>query len=186
MVIVPFALGWSFNNKIDLSFYYTVYLPTGRYETGASDNVGRGYWTHQFQLPAYFYFMEKATALFVMPTFETNGKVKDSDVRAGNRLTIEYGVSQYLTSWLELEILNGHNWQVGNDKGEDVWWKDTPLYAKDQTSAISFGVGVWTLKSRLNIRLKYAMDYGTKQRYRSNFLSFSVLFNPYLLTGDSQ
>ncbi len=184
IAILPVGLGWSVNNKIDLSFFYTFYAPTGRYVTGAADNVGKGYWTHQFQAPAYFYFQEKATALFVMPTFEMNGKIKNSNVRPGNRLTVEYGVSQYLTSWLELEILNGHNWQIGNDKGEDVWWLDTPLYSKDQTSTVSFGAGVWPWEGRFNIRVKYAMDYGTKQRYKSNFWSFSAIFIPNLLNDE--
>ena len=178
LAIMPLGLGWSFKDKVDLSFYYTFYAPTGKYETGATDNVGRGYWTHQFQLPTYFYFMEKATAVLVMPTFEMNGVVKDSDVRAGNRLTIEYGISQYLTSWLDIEILNGHNWQVGDDKGNDVWWRGTRLEARDQTSTLSFGASVWPLEGKLQMRLKYSMDYGVKQRYKSNFLALSAIFIP--------
>ncbi len=182
LAIMPVGLGWSFNNKIDLSFLYTFYAPTGRYETGATDNVGRGYWTHQFQLPTYFYFREKATALLVMPTFETNSKIKDSDVVAGSRFSIEYGISHYVTSWLELEILNGHNLQISDDKGDDVWWDNTQLEFRDQASTVSFGVGFWSWEGRLNTRLKYAMDYGVKQRYRSNFWSFSVIFIPNLLS----
>ncbi len=183
LAILPLGLGWSFNDKVDFSLFYTFYAPTGRYETGAEDNVGRGYWTHQIQLPTYFYFMEKATALFVMPTFETNSNVKDSDVRPGNRFSIEYGVSQYLTSWLELEILNGHNLQISDDKGDDVWWDNTPLEFRDQASTVSFGVGAWPMEGQLNIRLKYAMDYGVKQRYKSNFWSFSLIYIPGILNG---
>ena len=179
---IPLGLGWSIGNRIDISFFYMVYAPTGRYETGADDNIGKGFWTHQFQVPFYYYFMEKATALFFMPTLEVNGSVKDSDFHAGNRFTIEYGFSQYVTSWLELEVINGHNWQVGDDKGEDFWWKDTQLDARDQTSNVGFGIGVWPWAGRLNIRVKYAMDYGTKQRYKSNFLSASIIFIPNLLT----
>lgn len=179
---LPLGLSWSIKNKLDFSFFYTIYAPTGRYETGASDNIGKGYWTHQFQLPTYFYFLEKATALFVMPTFEANGKVKDSDVRAGSRLSVDYGISQYVTSWLELEVLNGHSWQISDDKGNDVWWHNTALDVKDQTSTFSFGAGVWPWEGRLNVRAKYAMDYGTKQRYKSNFLSLSVILIPNILT----
>jgi len=178
----PFGLSWA-NKKFDATFTYTAYAPVGKYKTGADDNIGKGYWTHQFQTPLYFYLKEKATALFLMPTFEMNGQVKDSDVRPGSRFTIEYGISQYVTSWLEFEILNGHNWQVGNDKGDDVWWKETHLYDKDQTSTVSFGVGVWPWTGRLNARLKYAMDYGTKQRFKSNFWSLSFIFIPNLLNG---
>jgi hypothetical protein len=178
---IPLGLGWSIKDRIDVSFFYTVYAPTGKYKTGASDNIGKGYWTHQFQIPFYYYFMEKATALFVMPTFEVNGYIKDSDFRAGNRFTIEYGYSQYVTSWLELEIINGHNWQISDDKGEDFWWKKTQLDVRDQTSSVGFGVGVWPWEGRLNIRVKYAMDYAVKQRYKSNFLSASIIFIPNIL-----
>lgn len=115
---------------------------------------------------------------------EFNGKVKGSDVRPGNRFSIEYGISHYFNSWLELEILNGHNWQTRNDQGNDVWWVETPLYTKDHTSTVSFGVGVWPWKDRLNIRLKYAMDYGAKERYRSSFWSLSAIFIPNILTGE--
>jgi len=183
IAIMPFGLGWSFNNKVDVSFFYTMYAPTGKYTEGASDNVGRGYWTHQFQVPAYFYFAEKATALFVMPTYEMNGKIKGADARAGNRLTVEYGLSQYLTSWLEVEVLNGHNWQLNDDTGSDVWWNNTQLDVHDYTSTFSVGAGVWPVEGKLNLRVKYAMDYKVKQRYKSNFWSFSAIFIPNLLTG---
>ena len=36
---MPFGLSWSFDNKMDLSFMYTFYAPTGRYEMGADDNL---------------------------------------------------------------------------------------------------------------------------------------------------
>ncbi len=182
IAVIPLGLSWTFGDKVDLSFFYTFYAPTGRYETGADDNVGKGYWTHQFQLPVYYYLQEKATAFVFVPTFEANGKVEDSDVKPGSRMTLEYGISQYFTSWLEVEVLNGHNWQVGDDTGNDVWWKDTPMYTKDKTNTVSFGVGVWPWEGRLNIRAKYAMDYGVKQRYKSNFWSFSAIFIPNLLT----
>jgi len=181
LAVMPLGLGWTFGENIDLSFFYTMYIPTGRYETGASDNVGRGYWTHQFQLPFYYYMMEKSAALLVMPTYEINGTVEDSDVRPGSRMTLEYGFSYYVNSWLELEVLNGHNWQIGDDNGNDVWWRDTPMYTKDKTSSVSFGVGVWPWEGRLNIRAKYAMDYGVEQRYKSNFWSLSAIFIPNIL-----
>ena len=181
MAIMPLGLSWTIGDNIDLSFFYTMYVPTGKYENGGSDNIGRGYWTHQFQVPFYYYMMEKSTAIFIMPTYEINGTVEDSDVKPGSRMTLEYGISQYITPWLELEVLNGHNWQVGNDSGNDIWWKDTPMYTKDKTSTVSFGVGVWPWEGRLNIRAKYAMDYGVEQRYKSNFWSLSAIFIPNIL-----
>jgi hypothetical protein len=164
---------------------YTFYAPTGRYEIGADDNLGQGFWTHQFQLPAYFYMMEQATALVIITTFEFNSKVKDSEARAGNRFTLEYGISQYFTEWLEVEVMNGHNWQISDDTGENAWWNGTRFDSRDSKSTFSVGVGVWTLKGMLNLRPKYIMDYAVRQRFRNQFVSFSLILMPGILSGES-
>ncbi len=179
---MPFGVSWTFNQKVDVAFLFSIYAPTGRYKTGADDNIGKGYWVYQFQLPTYLYFFEQAMALVVVPTFEVNGKIKDADVRRGSRLTIEYGISQNITPWLEIEILNGHNWQLSDDSGEGVWWRDSEHFTKDQYSTVSFGVGFWPWQGRLNARLQYARDYGVKQGYKSSFLTVSLLFYSNLLT----
>ncbi len=181
LAFMPFGISWTFNERIDIAFMFTVYAPTGRYTTGADDNMGKGYWTYEFQVPFYLYFFEQKMALVLVPTLEVNGKIRDADVRPGSRYSIEYGISQYITPWLEVEFLNGHNWQIGDDKGEDVWWKDSQLFTRDQSNTFSFGVGVWPWKERLNARFQYARDYGTKQDYKSNFWTFSLLFYSNLL-----
>jgi len=182
LAAMPLGLSWSFDKKIDLSFMYTFYAPTGRYEIGADDNIGQGYWTHQFQLPAYFYAMEQATAFAIIPTFEFNGKVKDSEARAGDRFSLEYGISQYFTEWLEVEIMNGHNWQISDDLGRYSWWTGTRFDSRDSKHTFSAGVGVWTLKGMLNLRVKYIMDYGVRQRFKNDFISLSLLLMPGILS----
>jgi len=167
LAAMPLGLSWTFDKKMDLSFMYTFYAPTGRYELGADDNIGQGYWTHQFQLPAYFYAMEQATAFGIIPTFE------------------EYGISQYFTEWLEVEVMNGHNWQISDDSGTDAWWTGTRFDSRDSKSTFSVGVGVWTLKGMLNLRAKYIMDYAVRQRFKNDFISLSLLLMPGILSGNS-
>jgi hypothetical protein len=186
MLLMPVDLAWSFDKKVDVSLMYSMYLPIGRFELGADDNIGKGYLTHQIQAPTYLYLMEKATALFVMPTLEMNGQIRDTDVSPGSRFTVEYGFSQYLTSWLEIEVINGHNWQITDDKGDDVWWKDTDLYERDSNNTFGAGVGVWPLAGKLNLRAKYAFDYGSKNRFKNTFFSFSAIFIPNLFTGKNR
>jgi hypothetical protein len=185
LAAMPLGLSWTFDKKMDLSFMYTFYAPTGRYEIGADDNIGQGYWTHQFQIPAYFYAMEQATAFGIIPTFEFNSKVKDSEARPGNRFSLEYGISQYFTEWLEVEVMNGHNWQISDDSGTDAWWSGTRFDSRDSKSTFSVGVGVWTLKGMLNLRVKYIMDYAVRQRFKNDFVSLSLLLMPGILSGDS-
>ena len=178
---MPLGLSWSFPSQVDLAFMYTLYAPTGRYTTGADDNIGKGYWTHQFQVPTYFYLMERATAIGIIPTLEINGKVKDAEVWAGSRFSLEYGISQYLNEWLEIEIMNAHNWQISDDKGDDDWWKGTVLDSRDSKNTFAVGVGVWPWAERLQLRGKYIFDYGVKQRFKNSYWGLSLVFVTNLL-----
>jgi hypothetical protein len=178
LFIQPLGVSWSFNNRFDLSFFYGLYLPTANYQTGAIDNLGVGHISHQFQIPALFYLNDQATAFLLAPTFELSGWFIDRDVKPGSRFSLEYGISQYVTSWLELEVMNAHNWQVGPDKGEDAWWLGTPLDAFDRKNMVSVGVNAWTWTERLQFRFKYVWEYGAVQNMANNYFSFSLLFNP--------
>ena len=182
LAILPLGLSWNFNDKVDLGFLYTTYIPTGRYDSEADDNVGQGFWTHQFQIPTYFYFNDQTTALGIIPTLELNGKVVDADARIGNRFSLEYGVSHYVTPWLELELVNAHNWQISDDTGSAVWWQEEPfasvLYSRDQRHTLSVGVGVFPGVEWLNLRAKYITDYSAKQTFRVNAFSFSFVLIP--------
>jgi len=178
----PVGLSWAFDGKVDLTFLYTLYVPTGRYEAGADDNIGAGLWTHQFQLPFYAYALNQATALTVIPTLELNSRVRDSDFRPGTRFTLEYGISQYFTDWLELQLLNGHNWQVGEDSGVDQWWDGSVLDTKDRKSVFSAGLGLWPWSERLYISFKYNFDYGIRQNFKADYFLVNLMFITNLLT----
>src|SRR4051812_7646027 len=43
--VQPFILGWQ-TERVGIRAGYGVLAPTGRFNAGASDNVGSGYWTH--------------------------------------------------------------------------------------------------------------------------------------------
>ncbi|OIQ27691.1 MAG: hypothetical protein BM564_11455 [Bacteroidetes bacterium MedPE-SWsnd-G2] len=178
----PLGLSWSFDNKIDVSFYYSLYLPTASYQTGADNNLGTGHITHQLQIPFLAYANNQATAFLIAPTLEFNGKLIDRDVKPGSRLSLEYGVSQYLSERFEIEVMNAHNWQIGNDKGEDAWWLNTPFQARDRQNLVSVGLNAWSWAERLQMRFKYVWTYGARQNVANNFFSASLFFDPHWLT----
>ena len=180
MFFVPFGLSWGLN-QFDVTLTYGFYAPTGKYESGGSDNVGLGFWTHQFQGYGYYYpFPSKATALMLGLTYELNGKIKDSEVKPGSRFTLEWGLSQYLSERFEVMVQGGHNWQVGSDSGDDVFWSSD---IKDRKSTVAFGAAYWPWKNRLYVSGKYAFDFGIKQRFKNSYWMFNFIFLTGLLTG---
>ena len=180
LFVAPLGLSWGLE-KVDLTLFYGFYAPTGRYETGASDNLGMGYWTHQFQGYGYFYPVpSKATALMLGLTYERNGTIEDADVKPGPRFTLEWGASQFLSETFEVGIHGGHNWQVGDDTGEDVWW-DPAVH--DKKSIIAFSASFWPWKERVMLNAKYALDYGARQRFQNRSFILNALFVTNVLSG---
>jgi hypothetical protein len=180
LFIAPTGLSWGLE-KFDFTFLYGFYAPTGKYETGASDNTGTGFWTHQFQGYGYFYpIKSKATAVMVGLTYELNSKIKDVEVTPGNRLTLEWGISQFISEKVEVGVHGGHNWQISDDSGADVYW-DPAVH--DRKNTLAFNVGFWPLTEKLMVNLKYAFDYGLVQRFKNDNYMVNLLFVTNLLTG---
>lgn len=183
LYVAPIGLTWTLN-KFDLTFYYGFTAPTGRYEPGADDNVGLGFWTHQPQIFTFFYPKpDQSTAFMLGLTYELNGDIKGEDFNPGNRFTLEYGISQYLTDRLEVGVMGGSNWQVTDDRGEDVYWDPTE---HDRKSTIAFTAGYWAWAQRLQLSFKYGFDFAVRQRFKTNSFMLNVTFATNALTGQKR
>lgn len=175
----PLFLTWSLaDDKFDITTGYMFTAPTGRYETGADDNIGLGYWSHTFQVFTYYYMMQKATALYLGNTYEAHSKLKDADVKPAGQYTLEYGVSQYLSERLEITVQGGHSWQVGEDSGTDVYW-DTSY--KDRNSTIGVGLGYWPVKNIFYANFKWWTNYGMRQHFKINSFQIQLIYIPAIL-----
>ncbi len=173
LYVSPLGLAWSFDG-FDLSFFYGFYAPVGRYETGADDNTGMGFWTHQFQTFGYYYPVpDQSTAIMLGLTYEVTTEIKDVEVNPGNRFTLEWGVSQYLSERLEVAVQGGFNWQVTDDSGNDVFW-DSSYH--DRKSIVGFSLGYWPVPNRLYLAGKYAFDFGNAQRFKTNYWMANFIF----------
>jgi hypothetical protein len=173
LFVAPLGLSWGLG-QLDLFLQYGFYAPVGRYTTGADDNMGLGFWTHQFQGFGTFYpWAHQATAIMLGLTYEVSTEVEDVAVNPGNRFTLEWGVSQYVSERFELGVQGGHNWQVTDDAGDDVFWD--PSY-HDRKSIIGFSAGFWPWQNRLYVSAKYAFEFGIRQRFKNNSLMLNILF----------
>ena len=180
LYVAPVGLSWG-SDVVDFTVMYGFYAPTGRYATGADDNIGLGFWTHQFQAFGYVYPLpQKATAITVGGTFELNSTIEDRDVKPGSRFSLDWGVSQYLSSRFELGVQGGNNWQIGDDSGDDVFW-DPSFH--DRKSSIGFSAGFWPWESRLYMAAKYTLEFGIRQHFKNNNLMLNFIFITNALAG---
>ena len=180
LFVQPVGLAWG-GKLFDFMFTYGFYVPTGRFENGGDNNTGMGFWTNQFQAFSYLYPAKgQSTALMLALTWEINGKIKGTDVVPGQRLTLEWGISQYFTDRLEVYIQGGNNWQVSDDKGDEVWW-DASVH--DRKSTVAFAVNYWVVADKLYLGLKYGFDFALQQRFKKNLTMFNIIYAPGILAG---
>ena len=94
LLLRPLDLGWH-TTRADVAAGLQLYVPTGRYERGGSDNIGKGMWTYEPFLGTTVYFDEKRTiSLAATAYWEFHGNKKDTDVKVGQILTLQGGVGK--------------------------------------------------------------------------------------------
>ena len=113
MLIRPLDLGWH-TAHADVAAGLQLYMPTGRYERGGDDNIGKGMWAYEPFVGATFYFDEKRTASFATTAYwELHGKKKDTDVKVGQLLTLQGGLGKsYLGGGLILGAAYYAQWKL--------------------------------------------------------------------------
>ena len=98
--LAPLWLGWK-TPQVDVMTLAAIYLPTGRYEPGADDNIGLGHVAYELGLGGNVYFNEQRTVHLATTGFlEFHGSKKDSDTKVGTILTLEGGLGASLNQGL--------------------------------------------------------------------------------------
>jgi hypothetical protein len=94
LLVRPLDLGWH-TPRADIAAGFQLYAPTGRYERGGSDNIGKGMWSYEPFLGTTVYFDEKRTvSLAATAYWELHGTKKDTEVKVGQLLTLQGGAGK--------------------------------------------------------------------------------------------
>ena len=86
----PFILGWT-TDRVGIRTAYGVLAPTGRFNAGASDNVGSGYWTHAPSVGlTIFLTRDKTTTISAFHMYEFHTVQEGTDIHPGQTANIDY------------------------------------------------------------------------------------------------
>lgn len=176
----------------DFALAYGFYAPIGKYntetvtltdgpvtvgpiKTESSDNLGYGFWTHQFQGGVTWYPMtNKATAIATALTYETNGKKDGFDLTPGDNLTFNWGISQYLplkkdgSLLLEVGPAGYDTWQITKDSGSAA------NSTRDEVHAVGGQVGFTYVPWMLSVNFHGFYEYLAKDRPQGESFGFSI------------
>ena len=175
IMLQPLLLGWH-PEPFDLMFGYIAYAPTGDYSAGALNNLGLGYWTHELQASAvYRAGKDKLWTVAGMLTYDFHSEKDDIEIRPGQNLTFEWGVSRiFPSSGIELGVTGYGQWQTTDDKGSDVTWD-----RRDHDEVYGIGGQLsWTSKSqKLNLALRYLSEFDARDRFEGDLGVFTITYS---------
>ncbi len=120
--VEPLVLSWH-GPQYDASFGMGMYMPTGKYDKTDLSSPGKDFWTLMWTLGGTWYFdTEKTWSASVLSRYETHSDKRDTDVKPGDNFHFEWGVGKTLSKVWDVGISGYCNWQVTDDKGDDVVW----------------------------------------------------------------
>ena len=117
ILVRPLDLGWH-ATRADVSAGFQFYAPTGRYELGGSDNIGKGMWTYEPFIGTTLYFDGARTASLATTAFwEFHGKKEGSNVKVGQILSLEGGLGKsFLGGGLIIGAAYYAQWKLTEDE----------------------------------------------------------------------
>jgi hypothetical protein len=124
--ISPFAIGWHLK-RADIQVWEGIVAPTGRYNPGASNNVGTGYFgNHLVDGITYYITKNKGTSFNVFTDWEAHGArqgTNNTQKTPGQAFTLEWGLGQVLpikknfSQLLQLGLVGYDQWQITQNGG---------------------------------------------------------------------
>jgi hypothetical protein len=176
----PVRLGWS-KPSADFVAGLGVYMPSGRFQNGATNNTGFGMWSTELSAGSTVYLgPKKVSSGSVQLSYQIQSHVKDSDKRAGQVLTLEGGFGhKVLENTGDFGIVYYAQWKVTRDQNYNL---PQPFDAKDRI----FGFGPeltvpFPIKQNYGIAtLRYYWEAGNRvaTQGKSLFLMFNVFMPP--------
>ncbi|MFH6992711.1 transporter [Flavobacterium sp. FlaQc-48] len=186
--IVPVQLGWH-HKRADFVLSYQIYLPTGKFDLGASDNSGLGMFMNEFSAGTTLFFNDKKTIHFsALASYELNGKKKDSDIKTGDILSIEGGLGKtfYMMNAEKTApkgILNAGliyylQYKVSNDK------IPVPVFGtietdKDRIGGLGAELNYYHIGCSTSAGFRWIAEVGAINRFQGNtfFLTLAHVFS---------
>ncbi len=179
--VVPINLGWH-TTRADFAAGVGVFVPTGRYDVDANDNIGLGMWSFELYGGATVYFDEaKSWHVATTAFYETHTDKKDTDIRVGDLLSLEGGFGKsFLEGALSVGAAYYAQWKISSDNlGLGVQPPGGPLIGKHRVFAAGPEVTVpIPIGNKLIafITARYFWEFGAKTKSEGNALAIMATF----------
>jgi len=171
----PCILGWE-KHRVAIRAAYGFLAPTGRFEGGADDNVGSGYWTHVVSSGQSVYLTEdQATCLSAFQMYEFHGAQEDTDIHPGQTLNLDYSLTRTLSvreaMLLQVGLAGYGQWQTTDKTGPNI----SPEQAKAhyRVNSLGFAANVILPEKKVTLGLKYFQEFSNRSTVEGSSLQIA-------------
>jgi hypothetical protein len=153
----PFILGWEMK-RAAIRGIYGFLAPTGRFEVGASDNVGSGYWTHVVASGQTFYLTaDHTTAFSAFQMYEFHTTQDGTGIHPGDTFDLDYSVTRTFSLGRNVQLQAGlvgySQFQTTDKTGPNITAEQA--IAHYRVNALGFTSNVNLPSQKLNLGFKY-------------------------------
>ena len=171
----PFILGWS-TDRVDIRTVYGFLAPTGRFNAGASDNVGSGYWT---QAPSVgltiFLTRDKTTTISAFHMYEFHTVQEGTAIHPGQTANIDYSVARTIRvkddTNLQLGLIGYGQWQTTDKTGPTISAAQGSAHYK--VNALGFASNVLLPARKMSLGLKYFKEFANRSTFQGYTLQIA-------------
>ena len=155
---------------------YGVLAPTGRFNAGASDNVGSGYWTHAPSVGVtVFLTRDKTTTISAFHMYEFHTVQEGTDIHPGQTANIDYSLARTSASHddtqLQLGLIGYGQWQTTDKTGPTI--TAAQASAHYAVNALGFASNVVLPARKLSLGLKYFKEFSNRSTFQGYTLQIT-------------
>ena len=172
----PLILSWR-TQRVDVRGIFGVLAPTGKFNAGATDNVGNGYWTPVLAAGETFYLSEdRATTLSAFQMYEIHSTQAGTRIRPGDTFDLDYSLLHNFRldedTQLQAGLVGYGQWQMTARSGPDI----TPAEQAQRYRVNGLGVGLnLALPARkVTLSLKFFDEFANRWTYQGYSVQISA------------
>ena len=168
----PFILGWR-SKRADIRSVYGFLAPSGRFNVGASNNVGSGYWTHAFSSGQTFYLnSNRTTTISAFQMYEIHTTQQGTQIHPGETLNLDYSLTHVLPLQRDLNLQVGlvgyEQWQLTDKTGPSITLAQSSAHYR--VNALGFTSSLILPPRKVSVGVKYFREFLD----RSTFQGYSL------------
>jgi hypothetical protein len=172
----PAIFGWHFD-RVDVKAAYGFLAPTGRFDAGANDNVGSGYWTHVVSSgQTFFPTQSRRTAISAFQMYEVHAEQSGTSVRPGDTINLDFSIMQTLRQRGAARVQVGAAGyaarQTTAKKGASVTAAEAA--ARYRVNALGVASVVALPERGVTLAFKYFDEFSNESTFEGNSLQISV------------